>query len=289
MKEIISNNVYWLCGVLLMFGACSESKQHSFTELNKAQQGKVWVVAHRANTGENTYPENSIATIESCIKHGVDIIEIDVRETVDGHLVVLHDSSVNRTTNGIGNVADLTLEGVRGLRLVHEGDTTTYQVPTLEEVFKLIKGKILVDLDVKFENQASYAKIVDLAEQYNVQEQLLIFLYDKEEVVPIHALAKGIQIMPRARSVEELDFLKQYDFIKIIHIDDSYYENKLMQGLLDSGMRVWINTLGDYDQAERSNKNGFEQFFSRMPNVNVVQTDLSLQLITYLKGKGLRN
>ncbi|SFT08780.1 glycerophosphodiester phosphodiesterase family protein [Sphingobacterium wenxiniae] len=281
--------VYWLYCLLLLFISCAVPKQHNFALLNKTQQGKVWVVAHRANTGENIYPENSIETMRSCIAYGMDIMEIDVRETVDGHLVILHDSTVDRTTNGHGKVKDMTLNKLRELRLVHQGDTTPYVVPTLEEVFKLIKGNILVDLDIKFENPQSYKKIVDLAQQYGVQDQLLIFLYDKNDISRIHSIANGIQLLPRARSVEDLDFMKQYDFIHIIHIDDSYYEDSLMQGLINSGTRVWLNTLGKYDQAERENKTGFEDFFTKTPHVNVVQTDLSLQLIAYLKDRGWRN
>ena len=62
-------------------------------------------------------PENSIKAIEECIRIGVDMVEIDVRRTKDGHLVVIHDRSVQRTTNGKGLVAELTLEELQKLRL----------------------------------------------------------------------------------------------------------------------------------------------------------------------------
>ena len=106
----------------------------------------VTVVAHRGDWRNS--PENSIQAFKSCIEMGVDMIEIDVRKTKDNELVIIHDATVDRTTNGKGKVSDLTLEEVKKLRLrAGHGVVTRHEVPTLEEVLNLCKGKVLINID----------------------------------------------------------------------------------------------------------------------------------------------
>ena len=83
--------------------------------LENPQKNDVMVTAHRACWRYS--PENSLKGIEECINMGVDMIEIDVRMSKDGHLIVIHDETVDRTTNGKGEVADLTLNELRKLKL----------------------------------------------------------------------------------------------------------------------------------------------------------------------------
>lgn len=107
----------------------------------------IMVVSHR---GDWRYaPENSLAAVQRCIDLGVDVVEIDVRLTKDGHLVAMHDHTVDRTTNGKGKLSDLTLEEVKKLRLKNACGVkgSRHQVPTLEEIMTLAKGKIMVNLD----------------------------------------------------------------------------------------------------------------------------------------------
>lgn len=107
----------------------------------------VLAVSHR---GDWRYaPENSLMAIQRCIDLGLDIVEIDVRLTKDGHLVALHDKTVDRTTNGTGLLSELTLAEVKALRLKNACGVrhSQQQVPTLEEVMNLTKDKIMVNLD----------------------------------------------------------------------------------------------------------------------------------------------
>ncbi len=107
----------------------------------------VLVVSHR---GDWTYaPENSVEAVQRCIDLGVDIVEIDVRLTKDGHLVAMHDYTVDRTTNGSGKVNDLTLAEIKQLRLKNACGVkgSQFQVPTLEEIMLVAKGKVMINLD----------------------------------------------------------------------------------------------------------------------------------------------
>src|SRR5579871_1635952 len=73
----------------------------------------IAVIAHRA--GRGIMPENTLAAIRNAIKLGVDYVELDIRATSDGHLVIMHDSTVDRTTNGKGAVRDLDFATIESL------------------------------------------------------------------------------------------------------------------------------------------------------------------------------
>lgn len=117
--------------------------------INNADGQDVIVAVHRG-TYANA-PENSLSGIQKCIDYGVDMVELDVRRTKDGYLVLMHDASIDRTTSGKGNVSDLTLEEISKYFLRSpDGLLTREKVPTLEEALGLVKGKIMVRIDKSY-------------------------------------------------------------------------------------------------------------------------------------------
>ena len=121
-----------------------------------------WIAAHRGQWRDN--PENSIPGILDAIKDGADMVEIDISSTKDGQLVLMHDKTVDRTTNGTGNVADMTFEEIKKLRLrQNQGNgpapVTEYQVPTFKEVLAAVKGKnVLLNLDKGWQHRDQLLK-----------------------------------------------------------------------------------------------------------------------------------
>ena len=106
----------------------------------------VLVVSHRADW--RNAPENSLQAIKNCMAMGVDMVEIDLKKTKDGQLILLHDKTIDRTTTGKGNPEDYTLAELRQFRLRNgAGHKTDHVIPTFEEVMTLCKGKILVNVD----------------------------------------------------------------------------------------------------------------------------------------------
>lgn len=111
-----------------------------------AHNGRVFVAAHRADW--KYAPENSLRGLQNAIFFGVDIIETDVRQTADGHFIMMHDATVNRTTNGTGIISEMTLAQIRGLRLkTNWGQSTSMGVPTLEEFIAEARGRACLYLD----------------------------------------------------------------------------------------------------------------------------------------------
>ncbi len=104
----------------------------------------VYVVGHRGAAG--VVPENTLKGFRYAIELGVDYVECDVHLTRDGHLVVIHDETVSRTTNGRGRVRDLDFVIVRSLD-AGEGQ----QIPTLDEVLSTIRGRVRLLCELKGE------------------------------------------------------------------------------------------------------------------------------------------
>lgn len=122
----------------------------------------VLVTAHRGFSGDA--PENTLAAFKKAMEVGSDMIELDVRFSKDGQIVVMHDDTLDRTTNGRGKVSDYTL---KELKQFDAGSWFAPQfsgehIPTLVEVLELAKGKIRVNIEIKDESLGRY-KITDLA------------------------------------------------------------------------------------------------------------------------------
>jgi glycerophosphoryl diester phosphodiesterase len=112
------------------------------------------VIAHRGDSAHR--PENTLASFASALEAGVDIVELDVQLTRDQHVVVIHDPTVDRTTNGRGAVATLTLAEVRALSAgcpaVFGAAYAGERVPTLAEVLAFLKGRARILLEIKTES-----------------------------------------------------------------------------------------------------------------------------------------
>jgi glycerophosphoryl diester phosphodiesterase len=106
-------------------------------------------IGHRGAAGHA--PENTILSIEKALAFGVDVVEIDLHRSRDGHLIVMHDARVDRTTNGIGYIRDLTLDQLRALRPA---------VPTLEEVLEAVEGKSALMIEMKVRGVADQVSAV---------------------------------------------------------------------------------------------------------------------------------
>jgi len=152
-------------GTSVLFGPTSHGKSaatraETIADRMADPKGGIVVVAHRGchnpspRHGMPSAPENSLAGLAKCIALGVDAMEIDVRRTRDGHLVLMHDDKVDRTTNGSGELSAMTLEQIKALRLRdNEGGPdaalTGEQVPTLAEMLTRAGNRIFFCLDVK--------------------------------------------------------------------------------------------------------------------------------------------
>ena len=146
-----------------------------YSQNTAASKDGFVIIAHRANMPG--MPENTISAIRQCVAAGVDMIELDLRITGDGRLVILHDSTVQRTTDGTGSVRSLTLEQIRSLDAGswccpgHSNE----KVPTLEEALAEISGSgVGLVLDVKDDRLIDPSMVLDLIRAYELSDRTVI-------------------------------------------------------------------------------------------------------------------
>lgn len=135
--------------------------------LPQGDEPEVMIVAHRGQWRSS--PENSVPGIVRAIEDGADIVEIDLARTKDGHLVLMHDATVDRTTDGSGRVEDMTLAELRSLHL-REGQgsgpapITGLTVPTFSEALEAVSGRnALLNIDKGWEHRDQLAAEIEAA------------------------------------------------------------------------------------------------------------------------------
>lgn len=150
------------------------------------------VIAHRGASA--AAPENTLAAFRLAAELGADGIELDVRGTADGQLVVLHDASVDRTTDGTGGVAALTLDQLRRFDAGKKFGPSFRgeRIPLLSEVFDVARGRLLVDVEVKAAGVE--AALLDLIGRMKMTDSVLISSFDARVVARIRDLAPEISV-----------------------------------------------------------------------------------------------
>jgi len=301
--------VFGLIFLFVSLGFSKQTKQNHnldafqkiFSSFESAKDGKVLVVAHRGDW--LSAPENSLLAIQNCIDMGVDIVEIDIRKTSDGHLILMHDKSVDRTTNGTGDVSSLTFAVISRLKLkMGKGGSkqklTTETVPTLEDAMTLVRGKCMVNLDkcyiyfseayaiLKKTDTINHAIFKGTESKVSVAEK--IFKFDPK---PIY--------MPKISS-NKMDALNSYLQEGKIQAAEIHFRNfrqpiisaKNITKMKEHDVRAWVNFLlpkSCPDPMAKSllvrHENNWKMVLAR--GVTMIQTDYPEILIKYLRERKL--
>jgi glycerophosphoryl diester phosphodiesterase len=146
---------------------------------------KVLVIAHQG--GDGLYPSNTLYAFEKSAEMGVDVLELDVHSSKDGHLVVIHDDTLERTTNGTGLVKEKTLAELQALDAGYtwsperKEETFPYrnqgiQIPTLEQVFQTFPD-YRINIEIKQTEPSINEGLCKLIRDYNKQEQVLVVTF----------------------------------------------------------------------------------------------------------------
>lgn len=208
----------------------------------------VLVVSHRADW--RNHPENSLPAIEGSIAAGVEMVEIDLQRTKDGHLVLMHDVTVDRTTTGTGKVADLMLADILALRLRDGlGSPTGFRVPTLREALLVARGRILLNLDKSYRY---LSEIFPILEATGTSAQVLV--KGPGTVAEVQSAHYGIfakvVYMPVANfgKPDAAGFVRDWVREKPCAIEFVFSEwtNEVEEAFAlcrEQGVRIWVNTL----------------------------------------------
>jgi len=160
-KVFLILTTLWIGGIIM---SCSTHKSDVLLGLPRSGKFPVLVIAHRGFSGGA--PENTLAAFKKAIDLGVDMIELDVLLSKDGQIVVIHDDTLNRTTNGKGRVTDYTLDELKQLDAGSWFGTqfSGEKIPTLKEVLELTRGKMFLNIELKKGDLGRYT-MMDLTDR----------------------------------------------------------------------------------------------------------------------------
>ncbi|MBW2458175.1 MAG: glycerophosphodiester phosphodiesterase family protein [Deltaproteobacteria bacterium] len=202
------------------------------------------VASHRIATP--FAPENSLSALRAAILLGVDIVETDLRLTADGHVVIIHDDTVDRTLEGSGEVEQLTLDELRALPMrvpatLPAGDFSCDRVPVLGELLDLAEGRIIVELEVK-DSEAGVLAAEHLRDGGLWDGAFL--LCDPSECAAIRAAVPDAPIMTRPESADEVAAALSYTPPPImVHIDpfSDFLNEPVVEAIHSVGAKVYAN------------------------------------------------
>lgn len=254
------------------------------------------VIAHRGCWKQTS--ENSLDAIRSCIRAGVDMVELDVRATRDGRLILMHDDSVDRMTNGAGKVADLDWAELRKLRL-REGRgggsaLTRRRIPTFEQALRVARNRILINVDAKVLLPPSTPALIDAVSD---RRQLLFKAEASVAMIERAApWAREVRFQPILRepnmaagpaaAIAAYDPLRPVSYeIDVKHVEFTPTITQTIQGRC---ARYWVNSLAGRVFDDRAAIADPDVVWGRMIllGVDAIQTDEPLALVAYLKRTG---
>ncbi|WP_207425743.1 glycerophosphodiester phosphodiesterase family protein [Pedobacter sp. SYSU D00535] len=293
-------NILSLCALLLPLLVPAQ-KRSDIESIRRSKASKqVLVACHRGGDWHN-FPENSLESIRSAINIGADFVEIDVRKTRDGKLILMHDRSLERTTTGTGLVKDKTYQEICLLRLrdKHKNETP-YLIPTLEEALMLMKDKVFIKVD-KYNEENIRNEIVEVLKRTGTLRQASFRVgLDYEKTVKNYGdLTRLLHLFP---AIQDSDTVKARTGAEIANFQRSLkpvvFQAKfkdstsaVVQSITDlnqAGEHIWVMASRDYYCGGWGDKisltapdKGWGKLIEK--GVTIIETDYPQQLLAYLK------
>lgn len=307
MRKILFILISAIAAVMAV--SCAPKEQYAnraekiLAEINNPNSEYVVVISHRGDW--RNYPENSIPAIESIIRMGVDMMELDVKMTKDSVLVLMHDKTINRMTTGKGLVSDITYDSLMtfNMRRAHNVATDSIKVPTLREALLCCKDRILVNVDHAY---PYYKEIVELANELGVTGQVLMkgkSSIDKvnEDMSKHENNLLYMPIIDINKPKGQALFTEYQERGVVPMAYEVCWQNpgeeltNCVAKILETGSRAWVNTLwpslcggyGNDDDAALDAADPADVYGQYLDmGFSMIQTDRPELLINYLRSVG---
>jgi glycerophosphoryl diester phosphodiesterase len=260
------------------------------------------VIAHRG--GASLAPENTLVAFQKARLIGVDAIELDIRMSKDGHLVVIHDESVDRTTNGNGKVNKLTLRKLKKLDAGYHfkdkfGDHIYrgkgIKIPTLEEVFESYNDMHLIleikDAEPSRRGSKLEKKLWKLIKKYDLEDNVLVFSFHEDILNRFNRYAKGQVALGASKEEAQRFVIFHKLFLNNLYKPSSnalvipternnvrLTDRRLIRGSHNLDMKVHYWTINNEKQMKELLKRGADGIITDRP-------DLLLKIIEKMKKK----
>ena len=234
--------------------------------------GRTLVIAHRGFSGRA--PENTVAAISEAIAIGADMAEIDVTLTADERVVIIHDETLQRTTNGGGNVSEQDFDEIRSL---DAGSWFAPQfagekVPTLGEVLDTTKGQILLNVEIKTEavDRGISDKVAAAIKERGMTDQVIVSSFSPTALEQMHAVAPEI----RTAVLYNKELQRGQDPVEIVsglgasafNIRGSRLKAKMLRSCRKHGIPVGVYTVDKPKKMRRWVKKEIAAIFTNHPD-----------------------
>jgi glycerophosphoryl diester phosphodiesterase len=224
------------------------------------------VLAHRGDMAHA--PENTLPSFQMAVQKGADGVELDAKLTADGHVIVIHDPTIDRTTDGSGRVALSTLESIRKL------DAGSWfsdafrgaQVPLLEEVFETVGRKKLINIELtnySTPGDRLVQKVCELIRRHQVQDQILFSSFFaanlRKASRTLPEIPRALLAMPGLRGAWARSFGFMFGNYQALHPHISDANRQQVQRIhrLNRRMHVWTaNSREEMNQLREWNADG---------------------------------
>jgi glycerophosphoryl diester phosphodiesterase len=230
------------------------------------------IFAHR---GSSAYaPENTLAAFKLAVDQHADAIELDTKLSADGHVVVIHDPTVDRTTNGTGLVNSLTLDDLKRLDAGSKFDQKfkSETIPTLEEVFEVVGNQIVINIEI-----ANYLsptddlpeKVCDLIMRYQVESSVILSSFNFLALIRAHAVLPKIPLgLLTFKGLGKLTLhskLVRFGPSLALHAQFEDVTPALLDAAGQAHCRIHAYTVNTTDEMQRLFSLGVDGLFTRDP------------------------
>ena len=232
------------------------------------------ILAHRGDMAHA--PENTLPSFQMAVQKGADGVELDAKLTADGHVIVIHDPTLDRTTDGSGRVASSTLESVRKIDAgswfsdVFRGA----QVPLLEEVFETVGRQKLINIELtNYSTPADglVAKVCELVRRHKVQEQILFssFLASnlRKAAHYLPEIPRGLLAMPGFPGTWARSFGFMFGNYQALHPYISDASRQQVQRMHRLHRRVHVWTANSHEQVNQLREWNVDGIFTDDPQL----------------------
>jgi glycerophosphoryl diester phosphodiesterase len=230
------------------------------------------IFGHRGAAG--TYPENTMTSFEAAAASGAQGIELDVQLTKDGTIVVIHDETVNRTTNGKGAVNKYTYEELARLDASHKFNLQTgfCAIPTLEQVLQwLSNNNLIINIELK-NNKIPYRgleeEVITLVRKYEMEKRTLLSSFNHYSMEKCHHMAPDIEtaILYKQGLHSPWAYAKKVG-ASSIHPNYKYISEAIIKLSMENGMEVRLYTVNDENKMRELMSLGISAIITDYPEV----------------------
>jgi len=235
-----------------------------------SQEKRLGIVAHRG--ANRLAPENTMAATQRCIELGVEYVEIDVRESKDGILYIMHDKTLDRTTNGSGPISEMHSTQIDRLDAGSwfSEDFKGEKIPRLETFMNEIKGEIKIYFDIK---SCDLKNLVDLVYKCGFQEDCFFWSFDNRKIKELRELNNKLAIKMAVKKIEDLEYIMDYD-PQLIECRLDILTPHVVAFCRENNLLIMVNAL------EKGSENNYQQIIDSPADlVNLDYPDIMIDLI----------